>query len=173
MSHLTEREVQLLFQISSPHDFLSQRELAKRTGVSIGLINAVLRKLILSGFVRVKALNKKKLSYLLTPKGTIHMAQRSYQAVLNTIRNYQELETKIGILISQHIDNDHKNFFLYGDGELTDIVERVMRRQFKNSVVVMKKINNDPDTVVLNLTGSYVKMPGKVVNVVKYVKQTY
>ncbi|MBI2339384.1 MAG: winged helix-turn-helix transcriptional regulator [Deltaproteobacteria bacterium] len=155
--------------ISSPYEETSQRELAKKPGVSIGLINAILKKLISRGYIRVKALNKKKLNYLLTPKATVQMAQRSYQAVLNTIHRYRELEIKIGFLISHYVDNNHRNFFIHGDGELMDIVERVMRRHFNDSAVILKERSDDPDVVVLNLTGSTLKAPGKVVNIMEYI----
>ena len=77
----TDKETAILAQLSTDGGIISQRQLAKATGISIGVVNAVLRKMIETGFIKVKAFNKKNLRYHLTPKGLIELARRSYQCL--------------------------------------------------------------------------------------------
>ena len=59
----------LLLSEIEKEEKLSQRELASRLGVALGLVNSYLKNLVLKGFVRVKTFPKNRYSYLLTPKG--------------------------------------------------------------------------------------------------------
>jgi DNA-binding MarR family transcriptional regulator len=59
----------LLLSEIEKEEKLSQRELARRLGVALGLVNSYMKNLVLKGFVRVKTFPKNRYSYLLTPKG--------------------------------------------------------------------------------------------------------
>lgn len=171
---MKEKEFNLLKQLShSPHHS-SQRELAQKVGISLGLLNLVLRNLILKGYVKTKTLNKKRIQYLLTPKGVIHVIKKSYQSTINTIHHYQELENKIISLLSHYIESGYQQFFLYGDGELAVMVHRVVKNHFDTLVLLEEldtQTNNQTNTVVLNLTGDQVrKIKGQVVNLAEYLK---
>ena len=48
---------------------LSQRELARRLGIAVGLVNSYLKNLVGKGYVRVKAFPRNRYAYLLTPTG--------------------------------------------------------------------------------------------------------
>lgn len=58
---------------------VSQRELAERLGVAVGLINSYLKNFIAKGFVRVKAYPRNRYAYLLTPKGFSEKSRLAYQ----------------------------------------------------------------------------------------------
>lgn len=47
----------------------SQREIAGRLGIALGLVNVFLKKLVNKGFVTVKTYPRNRYVYLLTPKG--------------------------------------------------------------------------------------------------------
>ncbi len=48
---------------------ISQRELASRLGVAVGLVNSYLKNFVAKGYVRVKNYPSNRYAYLLTPKG--------------------------------------------------------------------------------------------------------
>lgn len=58
---------------------LSQRELAQRLGIALGLVNSYLRNLIAKGFVRVKNFPRNRYAYLLTPQGVAEKSRLAYQ----------------------------------------------------------------------------------------------
>jgi DNA-binding MarR family transcriptional regulator len=58
---------------------LSQRELARRLGIAVGLVNSYLKNLVGKGFVRIKAFPKNRYSYLLTPQGLAEKSRLAYQ----------------------------------------------------------------------------------------------
>jgi DNA-binding MarR family transcriptional regulator len=62
------RSFQLLSEITGDEP-LSQRELSRRLGIAVGLVNSYLKNLVAKGYVRVKAFPKNRYAYLLTPTG--------------------------------------------------------------------------------------------------------
>ena len=77
---------------------ISQRELAKKAGFSVGNVNNLLKKCVHKGLVEIKELSSRKIKYLLTPKGmkvvtqkTLNYVQESYQIISNLKELMQEL----------------------------------------------------------------------------------
>lgn len=74
----TYRSFLLLTEISGD-DQLSQRELASRLGIALGLVNSYLKNLVAKGFVRVTSFPRNRYAYLLTPKGFAEKSRLAYQ----------------------------------------------------------------------------------------------
>lgn len=78
---------------------LSQREIAKQMGVSLGKTNYCLKALLDKGFIKVRNFynNKSKNAYmyLLTPKGIEEKAQVTYRFLQRKINEYEEIKIEI------------------------------------------------------------------------------
>jgi DNA-binding MarR family transcriptional regulator len=74
----TYRSFLLLSEISTEQQ-LSQRELSKRLGIALGLVNSYLKNLVSKGFIRVNNFPKNRYAYLLTPKGFAEKSRLAYQ----------------------------------------------------------------------------------------------
>lgn len=72
------RSLLLLSEISGEEP-LSQRELAKRLGIALGLVNSYLKNLVAKGFVRIKAFPRNRYGYLLTPQGIAEKSRLAYR----------------------------------------------------------------------------------------------
>lgn len=74
----SSRSLQLLSEISGEEP-LSQRELSRRLGIAVGLVNSYLKNLVAKGFVRVKDFPSNRYAYLLTPQGIAEKSRLAYQ----------------------------------------------------------------------------------------------
>ncbi|MDD2852008.1 MAG: winged helix-turn-helix transcriptional regulator [Desulfuromonadaceae bacterium] len=74
----SSRSLQLLSEISGEEP-LSQRELSRRLGIAVGLVNSYLKNLVAKGFVRVKNFPSNRYAYLLTPQGIAEKSRLAYQ----------------------------------------------------------------------------------------------
>ena len=72
------RSFQLLSEITGDEP-LSQRELSRRLGVAVGLVNSYLKNLVAKGYIRVKAFPKNRYAYLLTPTGIAEKSRLACQ----------------------------------------------------------------------------------------------
>jgi DNA-binding MarR family transcriptional regulator len=60
---------------------VSQRELAKRLGIALGLVNSYLKNFVAKGFIRIKNYPQNRYAYLLTPTGIAEKSRLAYQHV--------------------------------------------------------------------------------------------
>jgi len=74
----SSRSLQLLSEISGEEP-LSQRELSRRLGIAVGLVNSYLKNLVSKGFVRVKNFPSNRYAYLVTPQGLAEKSRLAYQ----------------------------------------------------------------------------------------------
>jgi DNA-binding MarR family transcriptional regulator len=77
-SHESYRSLLLLSEISGEEP-LSQRELSRRLGIAVGLVNSYLKNLVAKGYVRVKNFPSNRYAYLLTPQGIAEKSRLAYQ----------------------------------------------------------------------------------------------
>ena len=68
---------------------ISQREIAGRLGIALGLVNAYLKTLMVKGFVQVQAYPRNRYSYLLTPRGFAEKSRLAYQHLSNFHKLYR------------------------------------------------------------------------------------
>jgi DNA-binding MarR family transcriptional regulator len=71
---------QLLSEVADEQP-VSQRELAKRMGIALGLVNSYLKNFVAKGFIRIKNYPQNRYAYLLTPNGMAEKARLAYQHV--------------------------------------------------------------------------------------------
>ena len=78
---------------------LSQRDLAKRLGVSLGKVNFCLNALIEKGCLKVNNFrnseNKLAYAYLLTPQGVEQKARMTVEFLQIKVREYERLRAEI------------------------------------------------------------------------------
>ncbi len=78
---------------------LSQRQLAKEIGFSVGKVNYCLKALLDIGFIKIDNFNKSnqklKYAYILTPKGTKQKIIITKQYLAKKIKEYEKLKKYI------------------------------------------------------------------------------
>lgn len=83
---------------------LSQRDLAKAVGVSVGRMNYVLKALVDKGFVKLGNFNasrdKRRYAYVLTPKGIAKRATLTRSFLARKLAEYEALREEIEALRS-------------------------------------------------------------------------
>ena len=95
---ITEDQLDLMHIIECNSN-ASQREIANKTGLSIGKVNYCLKALIDIGFVKVdnftKSSQKIKYAYVLTPKGMQEKVAITKQFIIKKKQEYDKLNSYI------------------------------------------------------------------------------
>ena len=117
-----ERELRIIEEISQDKN-LTQRKISHKLGLSLGMTNIILKRLASKGYIKVKGLNRRKVQYILTPKGFAEKTKKSYRYFLKTIHSLQEMKKKIQRLVLMEYKKGKTHFVILGEGELADIVE--------------------------------------------------
>jgi EPS-associated MarR family transcriptional regulator len=92
---------------------LTQRELAKKLGISLGGVNYCLKALIEIGYIKVgnfsKSPNKSLYLYMLTPQGVSEKAKLTASFLKRKMAEYKSLKKEIEVisLKAKKAKNDH------------------------------------------------------------------
>jgi len=89
-----------ILEVIQKHDDISQREISSQVGISLGMVNMLIKKFIKVGVVKAERLNGNKVKYILTPTGFSYLSKktadyisRSYKAVLK-IQDHMKIQIK-------------------------------------------------------------------------------
>lgn len=102
----------------------SQRNIARASGFSLGMTNLLLRRLIKKGYIKVTTLNRRTLRYILTPRGFAEKVSRSYDYLVASIKNLNEIKTRIKNQLPASV-SDYL-FFITGSNELAQLSREVL-----------------------------------------------
>ena len=107
-----EIEFQLLRLLEKdPH--VTQRSLAKQTGMSLGKVNYCLRALVEAGIIKARNFynndHKSAYAYYLTTKGFQEKAQVTYRFLQQKIREYELLKAQIEELRAEFTNGQNTN----------------------------------------------------------------
>ena len=123
---LNEREFELV-NIVGAEISASQRELSRHMDLSLGMTNMLLRRLIAKGYIRIRQLNKKKVEYILTPKGFAEKMRKSIKYTLKTMHSIGLIKERIKIVISKLYAKGERHFVVVGKSDFALLIEMVFK----------------------------------------------
>ena len=105
---------------------LSQRALAARMGIALGLVNLYLRRLSRKGYVKIaefpaKPAARKRLQYLLTPKGLSEKSRLAYQHMIYSLNLFRRTRETLRGSLARLVAQGTKRVALYGPGEAAEL----------------------------------------------------
>ena len=130
------RELQLLETISNEGS-VTQRALAKTSGLALGLTNLLIRRLVKKGYVKIVNLERKRLRYLLTPQGMAEKLRLSYEYLEYSLYFYRQIRAFLTTVLTPLERSGGQNLLLYGTGEVAEITFLVMKQRGWNVVGVV------------------------------------
>jgi len=119
---VSEEEFRLIQEVRN-NETLTQRKLSEKTGIALGTVNLILKRLTQKGYIKIKRLNRRNLQYLLMPKGFTEISKRSYHFLLKTINSVRKIKAEIQHLVLEEYYKGKREFIILGDNELADIIE--------------------------------------------------
>jgi DNA-binding MarR family transcriptional regulator len=120
-----ERELEILAAIEEGAT-LTQRALAERLGVALGLANLYLKRLAKKGYIKIaefprKPAARKRLRYLLTPKGLTEKTRLTYEHMAYALSLYRRARQTLRESLNLLPENGMKRIALYGTGEAAEL----------------------------------------------------
>jgi len=122
---------------------VSQRQLANSAGLSVGLTNALLKRFIERGWVKLLHIDGRKIKYALTPSGMEEIALRALEYFARAERNTELYRKKIDIFIEGIVHEGYEALLLVGLSELDFLFDYACLRYkigfYKNIKVFMRE----------------------------------
>jgi hypothetical protein len=135
---IKDNELQLLeslYQSTDTGEQLSQRKLAERTGLSLGLINVLLRRFVERGWVKLTHFSRHSLKYVLTPEGIHEVSRRTVEYFSRAVENTAIYRDRIEAFVKKASKSGITTLVLLGPAELDFLFAYSCE---KNSIVFYK-----------------------------------
>lgn len=105
----------------------SQRVLAENAGISIGLMNAILKRFVERGWIMLTNVNKRKLSYAVTSEGIAELTERGKKFVARTFKIAHTYNESLVEEIALAVKQGKNKVVLYGDSYIKFLLEYACR----------------------------------------------
>ncbi|MBF0483555.1 MAG: winged helix-turn-helix transcriptional regulator [Candidatus Omnitrophica bacterium] len=139
---LDERDFELINIVGSGEG-TNQRILAEKMGLSLGLINLLVRRLVTKGFLRIRQLNKTKVEYMLTPKGFTQKVNKSVSYAVKTIKSIGIIRLELRHIIEEFQAQKKSKFLILGETDLVFLVEATFQ-EYYTAAYILTKISEIP-----------------------------
>ena len=114
------RDMFLLEKIEYDPD-INQSTLATQLGVAVGTVNLYLKRFIDKGFVKVKRAQRKKLRYIITPKGIAYRARLTVNYIEQSMELYRLVRERSREALIEIKLAGYDSVRIKGDGDIADI----------------------------------------------------
>ena len=99
----------------------SQRELAQKLNISLGLVNSFLKRLSHKGFFKLTNIPKNRIKYILTPKGIAEKTRLTYEYIQYSYRFYKDARMRLQTLFQDFSKNNYNRVVFFGVGDVAEI----------------------------------------------------
>jgi len=99
----------------------SQRYLAGKLNISLGLVNSFLKRLAQKGLFKITSIPKNRVKYILTPKGAAEKTRLTYKYIQYSFQFYKTARHKLRVLFSSLSVNGNLRIVFYGASDLAEI----------------------------------------------------
>ena len=121
------RTLQLLEEIEKEHA-PSQRDLAKKLNVSLGLINSFIKRFARKGYFKITSIPRNRVKYMLTPKGVAEKTRLTYEYIQYSFQSYRGARRKLRGLFKDLVADGVRRVVFYGASEFAEIAYAALRQ---------------------------------------------
>jgi len=120
------RSLQILEEIGNTHR-TSQRYLARKLNISLGLANSFIKRLAKKGYLKITTIPRKRVKYILTPQGFAEKGRLTYEFIQYSFSLYKEALKKFEDLLNGLEKNKVKKVVFYGVSDLAEIASMSLK----------------------------------------------
>ena len=136
---LSKKDFSVLDALDS-ESITTQRQLSEHTGISLGQINYVLRRLLEKGMVKVgnfrKSPNKFSYVYKLTPQGIEAKSRLAVNFVVSRLREYYDLQRRLSQRLKELEKEQVVSIVFVGPAIVNEFVENTIAEEELNLQLV-------------------------------------
>jgi len=102
-------------------DSITQRELAGKLGISIGMTNIFIKRIINKGYMKISTIPPRRLAYIITPKGFMEKSRLTMEYLRYSLDFYRSIKTKIENRLVEMEKAGFRTLAFYGIGDICEL----------------------------------------------------
>ena len=114
------RTLQLLEEIDQAKS-PSQRDLAQKLNISLGLVNSFVKRLAHRGYFKITTIPRNRVKYILTPEGLAEKTRLTYEYIQHSLVVYKRARRRISALLKKFEQEGVTSIVIYGANDLAEI----------------------------------------------------
>jgi DNA-binding MarR family transcriptional regulator len=142
-SQIVESTLDLLDTVASD-DTLSQRGIAERIGMALGLTNAVLKRCVKKGLLKIKQAPARRYAYYLTPQGFSEKSRLTAEFLSTSLTFYRRARQEYSDIIRYCETREWNRVVFIGASDLAEIASLVAIESNVTVVGVVDPKKNAP-----------------------------
>ncbi|MFO0697629.1 MAG: winged helix-turn-helix transcriptional regulator [Nitrospira sp.] len=115
-----QRDLLLLTEVERDSG-VTQRSLAAKLGVALGLTNLYLKRLVRNGYITATTTPSHRVRYVLTPQGLAEKSRLTSLHVAYALSHYRDMRARLRESLSHMAENGMKRVVIYGTGEFAEM----------------------------------------------------
>jgi len=119
----------------------TQKDLSTQMGVAVGMINSYLKRVIYKGYVKTKQLERRRLRYLLTPKGIREKTRLTYEFLQYSYQYIRKVRSQVHDKMNPYVRQKKTRVIFWGSGEVAELAY-LASREMGLQLVAMVDPNN-------------------------------
>jgi DNA-binding Lrp family transcriptional regulator len=125
MNAESRRDLQLLEALESEAT-ITQRTLATRLGIALGLTNLYLKRLIRKGYVKCITVSPNRLMYMVTPRGVARRVRLTYEFMKYSLDFYRDARRHLRQTLATAVAQ-RQRVAIFGTGDAAELVYLLLR----------------------------------------------
>ncbi len=106
---------------------VTQRSLAIKLGVALGLTNLYLKRLARKGYVKVTTIPSHRIRYLLTPQGFAEKSRLTYLYMQYSLSHYRDMRARLRDVLSRVTVAGGRRIVIFGTSEFAEMAYLSLR----------------------------------------------
>jgi DNA-binding MarR family transcriptional regulator len=115
------QELKLMEEVFKNEGIATQRELAQSLNISLGLVNAFIKRIVRKGYFKVATIPGRRMRYLLTPKGVAKKSRLTAEYLQYSLSYYGEIRKRLMLYAEELRKEDVQKVVLVGTGEFAEL----------------------------------------------------
>ena len=146
------RDLDLLEAVSTD-GMITQRSLATKLGIALGLTNIYLKRLVRKGYIKCVNVQSNRILYLITPMGIAEKTRLTYEFMQYSLHMYGEVRRHLRDVLKPLVSAGHDRIAIYGTGEAAEL-----------AYLSLKELASEP-VAILSANGEQAFLGMRVMNV--------
>lgn len=113
------RDLEVLDAIEQDRE-ITQRGIAEKLGIALGLTNLYVKRLVRKGFIKVVNVQSNRLLYLITPRGITQKTRLTYEYMEYSLSLYRQVRGHLRVVL-EPLAHTGKRIAIYGAGEAAEL----------------------------------------------------
>ena len=124
LTSVEHHELRVL-ELIEERDRLTQRGVATELEIAVGMANALIKRLVHKGFIKVKDAPSRRYGYYITPEGFMEKSRLVSKYIANSFKFFGEVRRDYQAIAHQVSSGNLKSVCCLGTGELLEIAQLV------------------------------------------------